>query len=71
MLYHPTKKYLGFPITVATPDLRKSSIGSVDFQGAYFYQISPKYELKKKGQISHVTKELTFGGYNYNISGMV
>lgn len=71
LLYHPTKKYLGFPITVATPDLRKSSIGSVDFQGAYFYQISPKYELKKKGQISHVTKELTFGGYNYNISGMV
>ena len=74
LLYHPTKKYLGFPITVATKNSQKSSIEQgVDFQGAYFYQISPKFELKKKGELSHITKDSKALGYdyNYNISGMI
>lgn len=74
LLYHPTKKYLGFPITVVEKDSQNSDIESkVAFQGSYFYQISPNYELKKKGEVSHITKETKIRDYDYesNISGML
>lgn len=43
----------------------------VDFQGAYFYQITPNNKLQKKGQISHTNGPKNIVEYSRAVERMV
>lgn len=58
LMYHPDKKYFGFPVSLTDEIPRKDSYGGwmeqrQVFEGAYLYQIDKNYHLTLKGMVTH------------------
>lgn len=65
LMYHPDKKYFGFPVVLTDEIPRKDSYGGwmeqrQVFDGAYLYQIDQGHRLKLKGMVTHNKEDQRF-----------